>query len=142
MKRLAATLVLAAAALLVVGIVAAQGGSSRATATVVSPKELSAAGWDCIDPGYWVHCTPPGVDVTKAPPVIVSLNFYTRNPRAASARFLGFEDLIRLDIWRKLPRRWPCGTNGTYRRVPGNSLPKPGYMYCHRFNDALAPPKR
>jgi hypothetical protein len=142
MKRIAATLVLSAAAVLVVGIVAARGGSTATAAAVVSPKQLTAAGWSCIDPGYWVHCTPPGIDVAKAPPVIVSLNFYTRDPNAARARFLGFEDLIRLDIWRKLARHWPCGTNGKYRRVPGNSLPKPGYMYCHRFNDKLPLPKR
>jgi hypothetical protein len=142
MKRLATTVVLAIGALLVVGIVAAHGGSSTPAANVVSPKELSAAGWLCLDPGYWVHCTPPGINIGKAPPVIVSLNFYTKDPEAPSARFLGFEDLIRADIWNKLRRHWPCGTNGKYRRVPGDSLPKPGYMYCHRFNDKLPLPKR
>jgi hypothetical protein len=140
MKRLATALVLCCLAVATVVIVAA-GGNKSATNTV-SPKELAAAGWDCIDPGYWVHCTPPGIDIAKAPPVIVSLNFYTKNTRAAEARFLGFEDLIRADIWKKLRRHWPCGASGTYRRVPGNSLPAPGYMYCHRFNDHLPLPKR
>jgi hypothetical protein len=135
------TAALGIAALLTGGIVAAQGGSNGLTPTV-SPRQLVAAGWDCIDPGYWVHCTPPGIDVGKAPPVIVSLNFYTLDPRASRARFLGFEDLVRADIWKALPRKWPCGTSGVYRRVPGNSLPAPGYMYCHRFDDRLPPPKR
>lgn len=82
------------------------------------------------------------VRLATAPPVIVSLNFHTTDPNAAKARFLGFEDLIRADIWKKLRRHWPCGTNGSYRRVPGDSLPKPGYMYCHRFDDKLALPKQ
>lgn len=142
MKRLATSLALAIGALLVVGLVAAQGGPTALTANVVSPKELRAAGWVCLDPGYWVHCTPPGIDIGKAPPVIVSLNFYTKDPNAAKAPYLGFEDLIRADIWKKLRRHWPCGRNGTYRRVPGDSLPKPGYMYCHHFNDKLPLPKR
>lgn len=142
MKRFSVAAMLASALLLAVGIVAAQISAGTLAAGVASPRELSAAGWDCIDPGYWVHCSPPGIDVTKAPPVIVSLNFYTKNPKAANARFLGFEDLIRLDIWKKLRRHWPCADNGAYRRVPGNSLPAPGYMYCHRFDDKIPLPTR
>jgi hypothetical protein len=140
LKRLVLTAVLGAAVLLSVGIVAANGGSGGASSTV-SPRQLVAAGWSCLDPGYWVHCSPPGIDIAKAPPVIVSLNFYTLDPRATRARFLGFEDLIRADIWKALPRKWPC-EQGVYRRVPGTSLPKPGYMYCHRFDDKLPLPKR
>jgi hypothetical protein len=139
MRRLAAIILLGFVVLLAAGLVAAYGDSG-ATRTV-SPRELSDAGWFCLDPGYWVHCTPPGIDISKKPPVIVSLNFWTKDPKAAGARYLGFEDLIRVDIWKKTRRHWPCGS-GTYRRVPGNSLPKPGYMYCHHFNDKIALPTR
>ena len=143
MKRIAIVIALIGALLVVAaGTVAAKNDGSGAESATVSPRQLTNAGWDCLDPGYWVHCSPPGIDFTKAPPVIVSLNFWTKNPKAARARYLGFEDLIRVDIWKKTRQHWPCGTSGKYRRVPGNSLPKPGYMYCHHFNDKIALPTK
>lgn len=153
MKRILVVIIALGIGVAVAGVLATRGESTSASsssnaksakkAETVSPKELTKAGWFCLDPGYWVHCVPPDVDPSAGPPVMTSLNFYTRDTEAANARFLGFEDLIRADLWNALEHHWPCdGKNSEYRRVPGDDLPAPGYFYCHHFNDNLEPPTR
>jgi hypothetical protein len=139
MKRLGLAVVLLGAALVAVaGTMAARdGGSTAKRGNVVSPKQLSVAGWLCVDvPDNWVHCVPPGIDLERDPPEsMLNLNFYTHDPNAAQARFLGVEDLIRVDVWNTLPRQWPCGKKGEYGLVPAEALPPFGYRYCHHFKE-------
>jgi len=139
-KRIAVPLVFVAAASLAAAGIVAAGGDNKGS-DVVSPKELTDAGWLCVDvPDNWVHCVPPGVDLEANPPEsMLNLNFYTHDRQATQARFLGVEDLIRADVWNALPRRWPCGKNGDYGFVPAEALPPHGYMYCHHFKEPNSP---
>lgn len=140
-KRVAIAFVFVAAtaSLGVTGILAS--GGEKYDPDVVTPGELVAAGWFCVDvPDNWVHCVPPGVDLETDPPEsMLNLNFYTHNPTAKEAPFLGEETLIRADVWKALPRQWPCGKK-EYGFVPAEALPPYGYMYCHHFNEPKALP--
>jgi hypothetical protein len=126
------------ASLALTGIVAA--GGDKQDPNVVTPAELVKAGWLCVDvPDNWVHCVPPGVDLERNPPEsMLNLNFYTHDPGAKEALFLGEETLIRADVWKALPRQWPCGKK-EYGFVPAEALPPHGYMYCHHFKEPKDP---
>lgn len=145
---LAVALLVPLSALAAAGLVVASptGQTTRTQPSTVSPKQLVDAGWLCVDvPDNWVHCVPPGIDL-EPPDVsesMINLNFYTHDPNAAEARFLGVETLIRADIWDALPEKWPCqGRQGEYHLVPAEALPPYGYMYCHHFKapERPAPP--
>jgi hypothetical protein len=116
------------------GIVAA--GGDKKDPNVASPRDLRVAGWLCVDvPDNWVHCVPPGVDLENDPPEsMLNLNYYTHDIKSDDAEFLGEETLIRADVWKALPRQWPCGKK-EYGFVPAEALPPYGYMYCHHFNE-------
>lgn len=145
MKRLLAVVVFSfAAAFGTAGIVLADDDDQNAR--TVSPAQLVAAGWFCVDvPENWIHCVPPGIDL-EPPDVsesMINLNFYTHDPNATKARFLGVETLIRADLWNALPRKWPCsGSQREYHLVPPEALPPFGFMYCHHFKEPKRPPER
>lgn len=149
MKRSAAVIAVALAGVLATaGVVVAAGELEEPDPkrTTVSPADLGAAGWFCVDvPDNWVHCVPPGVDL-EPPDVaesMINLNFYTHDPNSKDAEFLGVETLIRADLWEKLPARWPCsGQQREYHLVPPEALPPYGYMYCHHFKEPSKTPER
>ncbi len=134
--------VVLAAVLATAGVVVAAGGGleqGEDKRTAVSPAQLVASGWFCVDvPDNWVHCVPPGVDL-EPPDVaesMINLQFYTHDPNDDDAEFLGVETLIRADLWNALPARWSCsGQQREYALVPPEALPPFGYMYCHHFKE-------
>jgi hypothetical protein len=140
-RRLALALVAVSLAAALAATAIYASGGRKGDRDTVTPGELVAAGWFCVDvPENWVHCVPPGVDLENDPPEsMLNLNFYTHDPQSEDAEFLGEETLIRADVWRALPRQWPCG-RGEYGFVPAEALPPHGYMYCHHFREPRTSP--
>jgi hypothetical protein len=131
MKRILA-LALASGAL----IVAAASTAVPAAAEGVSPTQLTAAGWTCIQPRLFptqLLCAPPGVGL---PPLTGAPGFADRLPsyeilvfEFATGAFLGTEHLLRPDIYEQGKPPCPQQPGGEYIYNPRNDL-----WFCNRLS--------
>jgi len=114
-----------------VGLTAALvgAGASAATAEGVTPGQLSAAGWTCIqpraDPTREI-CAPPGVGL---PPLPGTPGFADRGPsyeflvfEFATGEFIGTQHLLRPDIYLQGTPPCPQQPGREYIYIPRNDL--------------------
>lgn len=131
MKRILA-LALASGAL----IAAAGSTAVPATAEGVTPSQLAAAGWTCIQPGLLPTlslCFAPGVGL---PPLPGTPGFADRLPSYenlvfdfATGAFLGTQHLLRPDIYEQGKPPCPQQPGGVYIYNPRNDL-----WFCNRLS--------
>jgi hypothetical protein len=124
-----------------VGLLTLMAAPSSASASGLSPGQLSEQGWTCVFSVHAVHCIPPGIPlvpdiVTGQVPAFTSLVFDTKDPRAQDAPFLGTEHNIRKDLFQGQPCPTDPSFNFQYVLLPtiGVNIP---YYACHRFNSGL-----
>jgi hypothetical protein len=118
--------IIATAALVIASVAASLGGVGAATATGLTPDQLTAAGWTCFpDPGApRTVCSDPGhgrpfPGNPDAPP---SYNFKLFTP---DGTFIGTSHLIRADLYRGEP----CPQTGG----PYFLISVIGYYRCEHF---------
>ena len=117
----------AAAAALAAGAALATAGPAAADS--VTPAQLTAAGWTCIEPHLaptLLLCAPPG---TGLPPLPGTPGFAARAPSYeflvfgfATGAFLGTEHLLRPDIYQHGTPPCPQQPGGQYLYNPRNDL--------------------
>ena len=130
MPRMSARTRIAAAAM----VAALAGGATLATAGPVSadsvtPAQLIAAGWTCIQPHLnpaLQLCAPPGVGL---PPLPGTPGFADRLPsyqflvfEFATGAFLGTDHLLRPDIFQQGQPPCPQQPGGQYIYIPRNDM--------------------
>jgi len=123
----------AVAAALVGGATLATAGP--ATADGVTPGQLTAAGWTCIQPHLFqalLLCAPPG---TGLPPLPGTPGFASRLPsyeflvfEFATGAFLGTQHLLRPDIYQQGQPPCPQQPSGQYLYNPRNDT-----WFCNRL---------
>lgn len=123
----------AVAAALVGGAALATAGPAAADG--VTPAQLTAAGWTCIQPHLAPTlqlCAPPGVGL---PPLPGTPGFAGRAPsyeflvfEFATGAFLGTEHLLRPDIYQHGTPPCPQQPGGQYLYNPRNDL-----WFCNRL---------
>ena len=101
----------------------------------VTPAQLTAAGWTCIQPRLFpalLLCAPPGVGL---PPLPGTPGFADRAPsyeflvfEFATGAFLGTEHLLRPDIYQQGQPPCPQQPGGQYLYNPRNDL-----WFCNRL---------
>jgi hypothetical protein len=106
-----------------------------ASADGVTPAQLTAAGWTCIQPRLFpalLLCAPPG---TGLPPLPGTPSFAGRTPSYeflvfdfATSAFLGTEHLLRPDIYQHGTPPCPQQPGGQYLYNPRNDL-----WFCNRL---------
>ena len=106
-----------------------------AAADSVTPAQLTAAGWTCIQPHLaptLLLCAPPG---TGLPPLPGTPGFAARAPSYeflvfgfATGAFLGTEHLLRPDIYQHGTPPCPQQPGGQYLYNPRNDL-----WFCNRL---------
>lgn len=109
--------------------------ANPASATGVTPAQLAAAGWTCIQPRLFptqLVCTPPGVGL---PPLPGTPGFADRAPSYevlvfdyATGAYLGSEHLLRPDIYEQGQPPCPQQPGGQFIYNPRNDL-----WFCSRF---------
>jgi hypothetical protein len=116
-----------------VAVIAALGAACAtavpATAASVSPLQLSAAGWTCIQPHIdptLTLCAPPGLGL---PPLAGTPGFADRGPsyellvfENATGAFIGTQHLLRPDIYLQGTPPCPQQPGGQYLYNPRNDL--------------------
>ena len=113
-------------ALVAVAVLAAPA-AAPARAAGVSPAQLTARGWTCvqplIDPTREI-CAPPGQGL---PPLPGTPGFADRGPsyqllvfQFATGELMGVQHLLRPDIYLRGTPPCPWQTNGAYGYVPRN----------------------
>ena len=116
-----------------VALIAALGAAAATAVTAkaqgVSPSQLSAAGWTCIQPRIdptLTLCAPPGVGL---PPLPGTPGFADRAPsfeflvfETATAAFIGTQHLLRPDIYEHGTPPCPSQPGGAYIYNPRNDL--------------------
>ncbi len=122
--RRGAALVTVMAALVALGATAVP-----ANAEGVNPRQLSAAGWTCIQPRLdptLLLCAPPGVGL---PPLPGTPGFADRAPsyeflvfEFATGAFIGTQHLLRPDIYERGKPPCPQQPGGEYLYNPRNDL--------------------
>jgi hypothetical protein len=125
-------IVAAVAAVAVVGTLAAAGPASAAG---VTPAQLTAAGWTCIQPLRFPElllCTPPGVGL---PPLPGTPGFADRAPSYellvfgfATGAYLGTQLDLRPDIYQQGQPPCPHQPGGQFIYNPRNDL-----WFCNRL---------
>lgn len=130
--RLRRRIVAAVAALAAAGLLAAAGPAS---ANGVTPAQLTAAGWTCIQPRLspaLLLCTPPGVGL---PPLPGTPGFADRAPSYevlvfgfATGAHLGTQLLLRPDIYQQGQPPCPQQPGGQFIYNPRNDL-----WFCNRL---------
>jgi len=116
------------------------GGATLATAGPasaenVTPAQLTAAGWTCIQPHLLptlLLCAPPGLGL---PPLPGTPGFADRAPsyeflvfQFANGAFIGTEHLLRPDIYQQGQPPCPQQPGGQYLYNPRNDL-----WFCNRL---------
>ena len=106
---------------LTVGLGAAGASATTAKADGVTPGQLTAAGWTCIQPGRFpteLLCFPPGVGL---PPLPGTPGFADRLPSYenlvfdfATGAFLGTQHALRPDIYEQGKPPCPQQPGGRY----------------------------
>jgi hypothetical protein len=114
---------------LVAALGAAAASSVTAKAQTMSPSQLSAAGWTCIQPRLdptLTLCAPPGVGL---PPLPGTPGFADRAPsfqvlvfENATGAFIGTQHLLRPDIYEQGTPPCPQQPGGQYIYNPRNDL--------------------
>jgi len=114
---------------LTVALGAAGASAVTAKAQGVTPSQLSAAGWTCIQPQInptLVLCAPPGVGL---PPLPGTPGFEDRAPsfeflvfENATGAFIGTQHLLRPDIYERGRPPCPQQPGGEYIYNPRNAL--------------------
>jgi hypothetical protein len=115
---------------LTAALVAAGGATAvSAQAQGVTPSQLSAAGWTCIQPRIdptLMLCAPPG---TGLPPLPGTPGFADRSPsyeflvfEYATGAFVGTQHLLRPDIYERGTPPCPQQPGGEYIYNPRNDL--------------------
>ena len=109
--------------------------AAPASATGVTPAQLTTAGWTCIQPLRFpdlLICTPPGEGL---PPLPGTPGFADRAPSYEVLVFdfvtgahLGTQHLLRPDIYQKGQPPCPQQPGGQYLYNPRNDL-----WFCNRF---------
>jgi hypothetical protein len=122
-RRLSVMIALTAA------LVAAGAVAVTAKAESVTPGQLSAAGWTCIQPRNnptLMLCAPPGVGL---PPLPGTPGFVERAPsyeflvfENATGAFIGTQHLLRPDIYERGMPPCPQQPGGEYLYNPRNDL--------------------
>lgn len=113
-----------------IAVLAAVGATvASAKADSVTPTQLSAAGWTCIQPRLdptLMLCTPPGIGL---PPLPGTPGFDDRAPsynflvfELATGAFIGTEHLLRPDIYEGGTPPCPQQPGGAYIYNPRNDL--------------------
>ena len=116
-----------------IAVIAALGASCAtavsASAEGVTPLQLSAAGWTCIQPRLdptLTLCAPPGVGL---PPLPGTPGFADRAPsfqvlvfENATGAFIGTQHLLRPDIYAQGTPPCPQQPGGQYIYNPRNDL--------------------
>jgi hypothetical protein len=116
-----------------VALIAALGAAAATAVTAkaqgVSPSQLSAAGWTCIQPRLdptLTLCTPPGIGL---PPLPGTPGFADRAPsfeflvfETATGAFIGTQHLLRPDIYEHGTPPCPQQPGGAYLYNPRNDL--------------------
>jgi hypothetical protein len=118
-----------ALAAVIAGLVAAGSASVPAKADGVTPTQLMAAGWTCIQPRIdptLLLCAPPGQGL---PPLPGTLGFADRKPsyefmafEFATGAFIGHDHLLRPDIYEQGKLPCPQQPGGQYIYNPRNDL--------------------
>jgi hypothetical protein len=111
-----------------------------ASATGVSPAQLTAAGWTCIQPRLFptlLLCAPPGAGL---PPLPGTTGFADRAPSykfqvfaSATGEHLGTELLLRPDIYQQGQPPCPQQPGGQFIYNPRNDL-----WFCNRFDTNIS----
>jgi hypothetical protein len=116
-----------------IGLIAALGAAGATAATAradgITPSQLSAAGWTCIQPRNdptLMLCVPPGVGL---PPLPGTPGFGERAPsyeflvfENATGAFIGSQHLLRPDIYEQGTPPCPQQPGGEYLYNPRNDL--------------------
>ena len=110
-------------------LVAAGAAAVSAQAEGVTPSQLTAAGWTCIQPRLdptLTLCVPPGVGL---PPLPGTPGFEDRAPsfevmvfEYATGDFIGTQHLLRPDIYMRGTPPCPQQPGGAYIYNPRNDL--------------------
>ena len=118
-----------ALAALITGFVAAGSTAVPAKADGVTPAQLTAAGWTCIQPHLnpaLLLCAPPGKGL---PPLPGTPGFASRAPsyeflvfEFATGAFLGTDHLLRPDIYQNGQPPCPQQPGGQYIYIPRNDM--------------------
>lgn len=114
---------------LTAALCAAGGTAVTARAEGVTPTDLSAVGWTCIQPRVdptLMLCAPPGVGL---PPLPGTPGFESRAPsyeflvfENATGAFIGVQHLLRPDIYERGRPPCPQQPGGEYIYNPRNDL--------------------
>ena len=114
---------------LIAALGAAGATAVAARAEGVTPSQLSAAGWTCIQPRIaptLMLCAPPGVGL---PPLPGTPGFADRAPsyeflvfENATGDFIGTQHLLRPDIYERGTPPCPQQPGGEYIYNPRNDL--------------------
>jgi hypothetical protein len=114
---------------LIAALATAGATAVTAEANGVTPLQLSAAGWTCIQPRLDPTlrlCTPPGVGL---PPLPGTPGFEDRAPsyeflvfEDATGAFIGTQHLLRPDIYEQGTPPCPQQPGGVYLYNPRNDL--------------------
>jgi len=135
MPRISVKSRIAAAALAVTLAGATLAMAGPASADGVTPAQLTAAGWTCIQPRLFptlLLCAPPG---TGLPPLPGTPGFADRAPsyellvfEFATGAFLGTEHLLRPDIYEHGKPPCPQQPGGEFIYNPRNDT-----WFCNRL---------
>lgn len=119
---------------LTAALIALSTAAGSARAEGVTPGQLTAAGWTCIQPRLdptLLLCAPPGVGL---PPLPGTPGFADRAPsyelmvfEFATGAFIGTEHLLRPDIYEHGKPPCPQQPGGEYIYNPRNDL-----WFCNR----------
>jgi hypothetical protein len=114
---------------LAAGLITAGATAVTAKAESITPGQLSAAGWTCIQPRIdptLMLCAPPGVGL---PPLPGTPGFEDRAPsyeflvfENATGAFIGTQHLLRPDIYQRGTPPCPQQPGGEYIYNPRNGL--------------------
>jgi hypothetical protein len=114
---------------LAAALVTAGGTAVTAKAESITPGQLSAAGWTCIQPRIdptLILCAPPGVGL---PPLPGTPGFEDRAPsyeflvfENATGAFIGTQHLLRPDVYQRGTPPCPQQAGGKYTYNPRNDL--------------------
>lgn len=123
------------AAVLAVALAGALATAGPASATGVTPAQLTTAGWTCIQPRLFptlLLCAPPGVGL---PPLVGTPGFADRAPtyellvfEFATGTRLGTQLLLRPDIYQQGQPPCPQQPGGQFIYNPRNDL-----WFCNRL---------
>ena len=116
-----------------IALTAALGAAGATAVTAkaegITPRQLSAAGWSCIQPRLdptLMLCAPPGVGL---PPLPGTPSFEDRAPsfeflvfEYATGAFMGTQHLLRPDIYERGRPPCPQQPGGEYIYNPRNDL--------------------